>query len=118
MQHFLTQKNGRSARLIFYVLFFGFFAILPLSSVVGHFVVCPVAALGYQCPGCGVTRAMTLLMKGHFVEAFSLNAVFCTTLFPAAVLTVAQDLFVMLTHGKESFLEYVLGLGGGNLGGK
>lgn len=31
---------------------------------------------GYQCPGCGVTRAAHALLNGRFVEAFSYNYFF------------------------------------------
>ena len=31
---------------------------------------------GYQCPGCGSTRAMHQLLHGHVVAAFELNPLF------------------------------------------
>jgi hypothetical protein len=35
---------------------------------------CPsYQVLGLQCPGCGLTRAGTALLHGHFIEALSLN---------------------------------------------
>jgi hypothetical protein len=43
----------------------------------GLFPVCLFRFLtGYQCPGCGSTRAMHQLLHGHFVAAFELNPFF------------------------------------------
>ena len=43
----------------------------------GHFPVCLFRFLtGYQCPGCGSTRAMHQLLHGHVVAAFMLNPLF------------------------------------------
>ena len=43
----------------------------------GLFPVCLFRFLtGYQCPGCGSTRAMHQLLHGHIVAAFMLNPFF------------------------------------------
>lgn len=43
----------------------------------GLFPVCLFRFLtGYQCPGCGSTRAMHQLLHGHVVAAFELNPFF------------------------------------------
>ena len=43
----------------------------------GLFPVCLFRFLtGYQCPGCGSTRAMHQLLHGHVVTAFELNPFF------------------------------------------
>ena len=43
----------------------------------GLFPVCLFRfATGYQCPGCGSTRAMHQLLHGHVVAAFMLNPLF------------------------------------------
>lgn len=39
---------------------------------------------GYQCPGCGSTRAARLLLQGEFHEAFRMNALFVLLLPVAA----------------------------------
>ncbi len=45
---------------------------------------CPIRELfDLQCPGCGGTRAVAVLLHGHFIEAMNLNA-FVTLLFPLA----------------------------------
>jgi hypothetical protein len=37
--------------------------------------VCPIhELLGLQCPGCGATRAVAALLRGHMGEAMHLNA--------------------------------------------
>jgi Protein of unknown function (DUF2752) len=45
---------------------------------------CPVYELFHlQCPGCGATRALAALLRGHFTEAINLNA-FVPLLLPFA----------------------------------
>jgi hypothetical protein len=48
--------------------------------------VCPIHEfLGLQCPGCGATRAIAALLRGHFVEAMHFNALVTLMLPFAAV---------------------------------
>src|SRR5690242_7027 len=45
---------------------------------------CPVHdLLGLQCPGCGATRAIAAVLRGHFAEALHFNAL-VTLLLPFA----------------------------------
>jgi hypothetical protein len=45
---------------------------------------CPIYAyLHIQCPGCGGTRALAALLRGHIVEALRLNAL-TTLMLPVA----------------------------------
>lgn len=47
---------------------------------------CPVYGyLHLQCPGCGTTRALAALLRGHIVEALRLNAL-TTILMPPATI--------------------------------
>jgi Protein of unknown function (DUF2752) len=47
----------------------------------GFFPVCVFRFLtGYQCPGCGSTRAMHQLLHGHLLAAFMLNPFFLLAL--------------------------------------
>ena len=42
---------------------------------------CPIREyLGFLCPGCGGTRAMVALLRGHVGEAVRLNALFVALL--------------------------------------
>lgn len=46
---------------------------------------CPVYALFHvECPGCGTTRALAALLRGHVTEAFKLNAL-TVSLLPLAI---------------------------------
>lgn len=98
----------RIFRIVFYFALLLFFALLPYEAAADGIFRCPSAVIGFQCPGCGVTRAMTLLMHGRFAEAWDMNAVFCAVLFPGFLLTAGQDVFITLTGKKQSFLEYLL----------
>jgi hypothetical protein len=43
----------------------------------GFFPICPFRFLtGFQCPGCGTTRALHQILHGHIVTAFTLNPLF------------------------------------------
>lgn len=44
---------------------------------------------GYQCPGCGATRAARLLLQGELREAFRMNALFVLLLPVAAAGAIA-----------------------------
>lgn len=107
----------RILRIVFYLALLLFFALLPYEAAAEGIFRCPSTLAGFQCPGCGVTRAMTLLMHGRFGEAWEMNQVFCAVLFPGFLLTAVQDTYITVTGKKQSFLEYVLGLNGGTLGG-
>lgn len=46
---------------------------------------CPIhQILGIDCPGCGATRALAALLRGHLIEALRLNALF-VLLLPVAL---------------------------------
>lgn len=100
------QARFRVARMVFYLLLLLFFALLPYEAVAEGFFRCPSTLVGLQCPGCGVTRAMTLLMKGRLAEAFELNSVFSALLFPLFLVGMGQDVFVILTKRPLSVFEY------------
>jgi len=47
----------------------------------GFFPICMFRFLtGYQCPGCGSTRALHQILHGHLVAAFMLNPLFLIAL--------------------------------------
>jgi hypothetical protein len=60
----------------------------PTQSSLYH--ACPIREfLGIDCPGCGATRALAALLRGHIVEALRLNALF-VVLLPAALAVAAE----------------------------
>ena len=67
--------------------------------------ICPFVILtGFPCPGCGLTRAGILFLKGEFKEAFRMNPVFYPLLAAAVVFCICR--YVM---GKEvKFLQKYL----------
>ena len=58
-------------------------------ATTGYFPPCPVRALtGFQCPGCGTTRALHALLHGDFAAAFRFNPmlfIVTAVLLPALV---------------------------------
>lgn len=59
----------------------GGLALLALHPVSRFYPVCPVYAyLHVLCPGCGATRALAALLRGDFVTAWRMNALFVCAL--------------------------------------
>jgi hypothetical protein len=53
--------------------------------------ICPIHQfLGIDCPGCGATRALAALLRGHLTEALRLNAFF-VLLLPAALALAGES---------------------------
>jgi hypothetical protein len=53
----------------------------PASPANQFFPKCPFRLVtGWQCPGCGSTRAFHQLLHGHFLAAFELNPLMVLTL--------------------------------------
>ena len=103
----------RIGRIAFYAALLLFFALLPYDAAAHGFYVCPSTYFGLQCPGCGVTRAMTLLMKFRIAEAWEMNQIFTAFLFPAFLLVAGQDTAYILLKKKYSFVEHLLWLDDG-----
>ena len=99
--------RGRQWRPLIYGGILLFFLFYPYAAAENGLFRCPSAMLGFQCPGCGVTRAMTLLMKGRFAEAYALNEAFTAVIFPLLLLLAGQDTFVILTRRPLSVAEYL-----------
>ncbi len=106
----------RILRIVFYGALLLLFALLPYEAVTAGPFRCPSALIGLHCPGCGATRALTLLMHGRFAEAWEMNQVFCALLFPGFLAVALQDVYVTLTGKRQSLLEYALALIGIPLG--
>ena len=50
------------------------FLLFAAASNLCFGVTCPFVALtGFPCPGCGLSRALYSLLRGHFSEAFAYN---------------------------------------------
>jgi hypothetical protein len=70
-----------------------YFAVSPVSSDV-HFTICPLSLAGFaHCPGCGLGRALILLMHGYFIEAFNMHPLspFALLVIPARVFSIFRN---------------------------
>jgi hypothetical protein len=57
----------------------------------GFFPACPFRLLtGFNCPGCGTTRALHQILHGHFATAFTLN--------PLLLLAIPFILFAFIRY--------------------
>lgn len=78
---FLYNKEFSNARLIVYLVAYGFFALSLALPV--HYA----CAEGAQCPGCGFREAVGYVLKQDFPAAFALNPLILpTVLITAGVL--------------------------------
>lgn len=57
---------------------------------------------GLHCPGCGNTRAVTELLKGHFAASFSFNAM-C---LPEILYILYVYVYAVINYVKKGFFRY------------
>lgn len=67
---------------------------------------------GFLCPTCGATRACIAFLHFDFVSALKYHPVFTLSLYPVAVITALQDIYVIIKRelfggGGTSLLEAV-----------
>jgi len=61
-----------------------------------HFTICPLSLAGFEhCPGCGLGRAMVLLLHGKVSESISMHplGIFALGLFVVRIVTVFRNYF-------------------------
>lgn len=61
------------------------------------------ATLGIPCPGCGMTRAFTSLLSGHYRESFAMNP-----LWPLVLAVVGLMLYIKLAGKTLGFKQWLL----------
>jgi len=72
-----------------------FFVVSPTDSA-GHFTICPLKLAGFKyCPGCGLGRAMILLLHGKITESFSMHplAIFALVVLVGRIIIVFRNHF-------------------------
>lgn len=60
----------------------------------------------FYCPGCGITRMIFSLLKGHIYEAFRCNP-FVFILFPFLIFYVIYNIYLYIFDKKESLINKV-----------
>ena len=74
-------------------LLFGAESDLPATSV------CAIKNItGYDCAGCGATRAAVCLLHFRFRDAFGYNPVVTCLIAPASFLVLLQDIYTVFTR--------------------
>ena len=63
---------------------------LTVAAAAAGWLRCPLAALYHiPCPGCGMTRALVLLARGHVEASLQMNALAVPSLVVGALVAVA-----------------------------
>ncbi len=57
---------------------------------------------GMQCPGCGMTHALSSVVQGNFTEAFQYNAL-SLTICPIIIIYLLMKAFRYIRTGQEEF---------------
>ena len=73
-----------------------YFVISPVHNA-GHFTICPLNLAGFDyCPGCGLGRALVLLLHGRISESFSMHplAVFALIVLIGRIAAVFRKYYV------------------------
>jgi hypothetical protein len=80
----------------FFLLLLSLYLYIFEPGKTGFFLLCPFRMLtGFQCPGCGSTRALHQLMHGHLLNAFTLNPLFVISLPFLLLVLVRHTAYVM-----------------------
>jgi hypothetical protein len=72
-----------------------YFAVSPVQFA-NHFTICPLSLAGFEhCPGCGLGRAMVLLLHGKLAESISMHplGIFALGLFVVRIFAVFSTYF-------------------------
>lgn len=88
---FNRRRTLANALLAAAVVFFATLLLYPPTQTT-IYPACPIHQLfGIDCPGCGATRALAALLRGHLREAIYLNALFVLLL--PVVIAVAIETY-------------------------
>ncbi len=108
-------KCFRFCRLIFYIILFLVFIIIPTSYFINDPVTCFFKHhYGVLCPTCGVTRAFSCMMHFNYNDAFNYNPVFTVAFGPIFIFLFMQDLVNIVInllkkdYKKYSIMEYIV----------
>jgi hypothetical protein len=98
----------RVLRLAFLILGPAIFIALPTSFFEGGHSLCLVKNLsGFECPGCGLTRACSALIHGDVVAAIQFNGLI-VVIAPLLCYVLVRELFAALSGllGSSQGREY------------
>lgn len=105
----------RIFRLIFYIVFFTAFIIIPTEEFSKGTICLIYNATSLECPTCGVTRAFSSIMHLHFIDAYKFNPIFTLMICPICVSVFFQDIFIIISNfikknDTYSLIEYLFKL--------
>ena len=79
-----------------------------ITSILGYGIPCPIRLItGLQCPGCGVSRMLSSIIKLNFTDAFDYHPVLFTSL-PFLAIIFNVKIIIKLKHSKQNHSTYLL----------
>lgn len=105
-------RNAKLRNLIVFWAQIGILVIIYVLvfKITGHGIPCIFRTItGLECPGCGMTRAISALASGHFKEAVSYN-ILSVSLLPILSIYLVYRSYKYTKGGGDDFskLELVL----------
>jgi hypothetical protein len=93
--HIATKFVIRNLEAFIWLAVIVYFAVSPVQFA-NHFTICPLSLAGFEhCPGCGLGRALVLLLHGKLAESISMHplGVFALGLFIVRIVEVFRTYF-------------------------
>jgi hypothetical protein len=108
-------KKVDYVRIIFYIVLFTVFIIIPVSQAEKSSLCVYYNLSGTICPGCGTTRAFSNILHMNLQRAIEYNPVFTLGIAPVCLFLFLQDTIVIIYRRifktkTISLLEYGLKL--------
>ena len=77
-----------------------------ITSILGYGIPCPIRLItGLQCPGCGVSRMLSSIIKLNFTDAFDYHPVLFTSL-PFLAIIFSDILWQYIYYGKYQLRKW------------
>jgi hypothetical protein len=79
-----------------------FLSIIPFEFIEGGPTICVFKnLLGIECPGCGMTRAFSRILRGDLIAAVSYNSL-VVIVFPIFCLVLLRDILFIFSELNKS----------------
>ncbi len=94
--------------LLLFLVFLHHTSIIAVGSLVHRIpIFCPFKVItGIPCPGCGMTRAMTSLIQGDFINAALLNPFSFFLIFMLIISAIPRSYIARQSHRTTTLMHF------------